>query len=429
MTTADVSAIAQVFAAEEREAIAQTLEKAESYWGFNGNVLVAHKGRIIYEGAVGYADPRTKEEALTNESVYQLASVSKQFTAAAIMLLQQQGKLQYDDPVVEHLPELPYKEMTIRHLLNHTSGLPNHMWLVEHHWHSEEPPTNDDVVELLAKHELPLYFWSGRRHDYSNTGYVVLASVVERLTGQSFASFVKQEIFEPLEMNHSFVYSTASDQNYPERLWGYFRRGWRYRLHDEDIHNGCVGDKGVFSTTEDMLKWDQALYAGELLTPETLEAAFTPAKLRNGREIPYGFGFRLAEEDGKKVVYHNGLWHGFRTSFKRYIEDSVTIIVLNNTNSASKNTVARHLEKVMLKDDAPTATEVVVETVLQKGVPAALEHVQREGCKLNDTQLSCVQEMLVERDKPVLATRFLQLEKELNIVSAEAASTSMTHLN
>ncbi|HXH17512.1 MAG TPA: serine hydrolase domain-containing protein [Chitinophagales bacterium] len=338
----------------KEERLAKLMDRYEKYYRFNGSVLVSRKGRVICSRTTGYSDFTTKEK-LTSQMPFQLASVSKQFTAAAIMLLKQQGKLDFDDEVRKYIHQWPYPGMTIRHLLTHTSGLSNYMWLVENKWSSERAPYNHEVVALLIKHNMPLNFVPGRYYSYSNTGYVVLAYLVERITGKFFADFLHENIFEPLGMKNTFAYSqTINRRNHP-KLPGFqtTRRG--YRLIDETINDGCIGDKGIYSTAEDLYKWDQALYSGKLVSKEILNEAFTMATLRNKRKVPYGFGFRIAEDEGAKTVYHHGLWNGFRTTIVRYLSDGSCIIVLNNTNSDAKQLLVRDIENILMtQEDIPS---------------------------------------------------------------------------
>ncbi len=325
------------------------LTQHQKRYNFQGNILVGHKGHIIYKNAFGYANPKTNTE-LDENSVFQLASVTKQFTAAAIMLLQQKKLLSYDDTVKKYIPNFPYEGITIKMLLNHTSGLPNYMWLLENRWNKDSIPDNEDVLELLNKHKLNLYFTPGTRFNYSNTGYVVLASIVERVSRVSYGKFLDNNIFKPLGMNNSFVYNPADHENSRNKVSGYRNWGRAYRTIPNTVNDGAVGDKGVYSTVNDLYKWDQALYGNELLTEENKERAFEPATLSNGYEYPYGFGFRLKEIDSSKVVYHYGKWNGFRTGLVRFIEDSTTVVILNHTNRPGNSKITRNIEEILNSD-------------------------------------------------------------------------------
>jgi len=326
------------------------LERYEKVYRFNGSVLVSWHGRVICEKTMGYADFNTKQP-LTPDMPFQLASVSKQFTAVAIMMLHQECKLNFDDEVRKYIPQWPYPGMTIRHLLTHTSGLPNYMWLVEHKWDREYAPYNHEVVAMLIKNNVPLNFVPGRYHSYCNTGYVVLAYLVERITGQYFADFLRDNIFKPLGMNNTFAYSQSVCRDNHEKLSGFMRTRRGFRAIEETINDGCIGDKGIYSTAADLYKWDQSLYSGTLVSKQLLEEAFTKATLRNKRQVSYGFGFRIAEENEGKSVYHHGLWNGFRTSIVRYLNEECTIIVLNNTSSDAKHMLVRDIETILLSEE------------------------------------------------------------------------------
>jgi len=335
----------QIFYSDKIDRLDNYLERANRRYGFNGNVLVAYKGEIILNNSYGYKNFREKTP-LTENSVFQLASVSKQFTALSILILSERGEIDLDADIRTYLPQLHYENITVRNLLQHTGGLANYMWLLEHKWKSEKIPSNKDLIDLMAKEKFPSYFRPGRKHDYSNTGYVVLASIVEAVSKTTFGEFLKENIFIPAEMNSSFVYSAAYDDEVPEKLDGYIRKWRRLRVYDQTIHDGIVGDKGIYSTTNDLYKWDQALYNNILVSDSTLKEAFTPGKIRNRWKFPYGFGFRLKKRSNKEVVYHKGLWQGFRTSFSRFIEDKNTVIVLNNTNCSSIYSITKTVEAI-----------------------------------------------------------------------------------
>ncbi len=348
ITNEDREKILQHLYAPKISAIDSILDFYKKHYSFNGNVLVASKGQILYNQAIGYADPRKRVELRENE-IYQLASVSKQFTAMAVMILKERGMLSYEDTVTKYL-DLPYEGITIHQLLTHSSGLPNYFWLVEHHWKKQGIPYNDDVIALMNKHKLPLYFRPGSRYTYSNTGYIVLASVVEKVSGESFASFLQKEIFEPLAMTNSFVYSAAKGRQHEEKLSGYYRWGRSYRLIPHTVNDGAVGDKGIYSTGEDLYKWDQALYSSKLVSLQTLEEAYSQLILHGRYRINYGFGVRLKNIEEDKTVYHHGKWNGFRTSIMRFVDREQLIVILNNTNRSLNNRIIRSLDAVLKSD-------------------------------------------------------------------------------
>jgi CubicO group peptidase (beta-lactamase class C family) len=300
---------------------------------FNGNVLIARYGMLIYERSFGFSSFRTSEP-LNEQTSFQLASISKTFTSAAVLMLQQDSLLSIDDPLKQYIPEFPYPDITIRQLLSHTSGLQNYMWMVERYWKKAVPPNNEDVLQLFLSYPRPLNFTPGERFDYSNTGFVFLGLLIERVSGQSYSSFIQERIFDPLQMDRSFVHDLHTPVARENRAYGY--RQWRgqHILIPDDNLDGPLGDKGIFSTTHDLYKWDQALYRSELLTSDVWQEAFENARLNNDTLVEYGMGWRLQEFLDKKIVHHPGRWHGFRTSFKRFIDDHTTIIVLSNNNQS-----------------------------------------------------------------------------------------------
>jgi CubicO group peptidase (beta-lactamase class C family) len=286
---------------------------------------------LIYERSFGFSH-FNKAEPMNLETTFQLASISKTFTGTAILLLQKEGLLDVDDNVKEHIPEFPYDNITIRHLLTHTSGLQNYMWLVERNWRRSGKPNNEDVLKLFVNHRRPLNFSPGHRFEYSNTGFVFLALLIERVSGMSYAEYVHQHIFEPLEMTRSFVYDLHNPVEIDNRAYGF--RQWRgsHIIIPDDNLDGPLGDKGIFSTVGDLFKWDQALYRSSLLPSDVWKQAFEHGRLNNDSTINYGFGWRLQNYLDKKIVHHPGRWHGFRTSFKRFIDDHTTLILLSNNN-------------------------------------------------------------------------------------------------
>lgn len=338
--------IAKLMHKEKIGKIDSFLEQHRRTVNFQGNVLVRFKGNLIYSKAFGFSNPRAKS-LLTEESVFQLASVTKQFTAMGIMILKEKGLLNYSDTIDQYIKNFPYKGITVKMLLNHTSGLPNYMWLLEHHWNKNKTPYNSDVMDLLAKHRLHLYFKPGTRFAYSNTGYVVLASLIEKVTGQRYDEFMEKNIFDPLGMENTYVYSTSYGEDTMEHVNGYRHWGNHYRYIPNTINDGTVGDKGIYSTILDLYRWDMGLYENTLVAEQTKKQAFEALELKNGNHYPYGFGFRLKESDGKKMVYHYGKWNGFRTGIIRFIEDTSTIIILNHTDRPYNSRITSNVGDIL----------------------------------------------------------------------------------
>jgi CubicO group peptidase (beta-lactamase class C family) len=223
------------------------------------------------------------------------------------------------------------------------------MYFVDHYWDDEQPITNEDVLDLINDHNPQLNFIPGRRHLYNNTGYAMLALVVERVSGKSFAQFVEDEIFTPLEMENTFAWNREDFDSTTNLATGFTRRGWKYRKFAHNPLDEVLGDKSIYTTVDDLLKWDQAQYSNILISDSLRKEAFSLSKTSRGREFKYGYGWRLNELDGKKVVYHNGLWNGFTSSLKRYVDDTLTIILLNNTN-APVATIEKQLYNTLKKE-------------------------------------------------------------------------------
>jgi CubicO group peptidase (beta-lactamase class C family) len=301
-------------------------------YDFHGSILVAKKGKLLYSKEVGYADFKEKTK-LDKYSVFQLASVSKQFTATAIMILYERGQLDLDDLVTKYYPNFPYAEVTIKHLLNHTSGLPKYFWLAEHKWEEEKAPTNKEMMQMLADHKVERFFRPGRNFDYSNTGYFVLASIVEKVTDMKYGDFLESNIFEPLQMSSSFVYSFENDSIEINQLSGY--RVYRGRYHAEiggTINDAIVGDKNVYATGEDLFKWINGLNSGKVISDKSLELMYTKGETVYGRKVPYGFGFRIDTKNDEKVIYHHGKWNGFSTSITQYTDSDLLVIALEHSS-------------------------------------------------------------------------------------------------
>lgn len=296
--------------------------------GFNGNVLVGVQGSVVYKNSFGYSDLRTREP-LNIKSVFQIASVSKQFTAVAIMMLHERGLLDYSDTVQKFLPEFPYKNITIRQLLAHRSGLPNYMYFSEKYWKRKgEYLTNELLLEQMVQYKPRPEFLPDRRYKYSNTGYAMLALIVQRISGLPFDEFMEQNIFRPIGMTSTFVYNPFSRRTMEYETKGYNRNRRKAPI---DFLDGVTGDKGIHTTVEDMFLWDQALYTDRIVKQSTLEEAFTPASYDWKRDNNYGFGFRLDTlSDGSRIVYHGGWWRGYNSLFVRRLHDHTTIIILCN---------------------------------------------------------------------------------------------------
>ena len=297
-------------------------------------ILYAEKGKIKYYKCLGTADIQ-ETKPLTLDSSFNLASVTKQFTATAIMLLKQDGKLDFDQPVQKYLSKFPYKNITVRHLLNHTSGLVDYMKLArKDHWDDSKIFSTKDMISLFVKYKPDLDFRPGSKFEYSNTGYVFLSAIIERVSGISFESFLSMRIFKPLNMRNSRVFNLLSkDRIFEARVFGKKNK----ELNDLNYFDGVTGDGGVYSSANDLLKWDQAIYQNRLVKKELQDEAFKPVTLENGEKSYYGFGWSLTKDNDS--VCHGGSWVGFRVSIKRNFVNQSLIVILSNYNTYKYNSV------------------------------------------------------------------------------------------
>ncbi len=297
---------------------------------FNGTVLIGEKGKILYKKAFGIANPE-KPEPLTTASSFNLASVSKQFYSMMIMQLKEQGKLQYDDPVQKYLPQFPYGTITIRQLMNQTSGLPEYFDIAQGNMTLLDTLTNKSMLELLAEKKPPLVFQPGERWEYCNTNYTTLGSLLETVSGTTADKFFQQYIAKPLKMKDTYVYNLMMESYPPSRVFGFRHEGGKPVLHDLTQFDGIIGDGNIYSSAEDLYKWDQALYTEKLVKKATFSEAISPGRLNSGAETRYGFGWEIDEKG--KTLSHRGGWVGFGTIIKRYIDTNQTIIVLDNSTN------------------------------------------------------------------------------------------------
>lgn len=292
--------------------------------GFNGQILVACKGHICFEAYNGTGHI-PGSDSINAHTPFHIASTSKTFTAMAILDLWQQGKLQLSDPFSKFFPEFPYKDVTIKTLLNHRSGLPNYTHFLEATgWNQEVMVTNKDVLTELIRHP-ELVSRADRGFMYCNTNFALLALLLEKLTGVAYPQYMKEHFFEPLGMHDTFVYTPE----YKDRINPSY--DWFGRLMPNGFLDDVYGDKNIYSTVRDLYRWDQFLYTNTMFKKETMDSAYTPYSFEKPGKKNYGLGWRmLLLPNGKKPIYHNGWWHGNNSTFYRLVEDSATIIILNN---------------------------------------------------------------------------------------------------
>jgi CubicO group peptidase (beta-lactamase class C family) len=317
---------------------------------FSGAILIARDGQVLVRKGYGMADVEN-DVAVTPETKFRIGSLTKQFTAAAVLILQERGKLQTRDPVCNYLPGCPaaWQRLTIHHLLTHTSGLPN----VDHTVEARSPMSLGYVIQTFR--EAALEFNPGARHGYSNTNYLLLGYVIEKASGQTYESFIDENIFRPLKL-------TATGYDRHERILK--GRASGYSLRGGGLVNASYVDMsvpfaagGLYSTVDDLYRWEQSFYGETLLTVGSAKAMFTPHK--GG----YGYGWYVGEQHGRKFVGHGGWLGGFSAAIARYPDDKLTVIVLSNLDSAPVNMMARHLAAIALGVEAPALAERKVASI------------------------------------------------------------------
>ncbi len=307
---------------------------------FNGTVLIGEKGKVLYKKAFGISNPQT-QTPLTPASSFNLASVSKQFYTMMTMILKEQGKLNYDDAVQKYLPLFPYNNITLRHLMNQTSGLPEYFDIAAGDMTLLDTLNNQSMLELLAAKKPVLVFQPGERWQYCNTNYTTLASVVEKVSGTTADKFFQQYIAGPLKLSNTYVYHLNMKSYPPSRVFGLQFEGGKPVLNDLVRFDGIVGDGNVYSSVEDLYKWNQALYTEKLVKKATFAEAITPGKLNNGNATTYGFGWFIREQN--KIVSHTGGWVGFGTEIIRYLDKNQTIIVLDNSSNFRAHSLVKNI--------------------------------------------------------------------------------------
>jgi CubicO group peptidase (beta-lactamase class C family) len=332
---------------------------------FNGSVIVAVKGKVIYTNGFGESNFETHEK-FSPSTISCLASVSKQFTAMIIMMLAEKNKIKYDDPVSKYIPELSKyaNGTTIRHLLTHTSGIPDVGDLGVDH----PGLTNDEVLKTLVSQN-SLTFKPGTKYEYSNTGYILLSIIIERITGKSYKEFLSEKILSPLKMNNTFLYDGS------QQLTNNIAMGYSQFNQKDGYTALTTGDGGMFSNVYDLLKWSEALYSEVLVNGSTLDTAFTPAKVIEGKTT-YGFGWNITGTGADKVVWHTGSTGGYRAFIERRLKERITIIMLTNKGNSRRMEINDAIVNIL--NDKPYSlpklpiSEKMYNTIKESGINAAL---------------------------------------------------------
>jgi len=308
---------------------------------FSGSVLIAQAGAVLVSKGYGLAD-QAQNLPNTPQTKFRLGSLTKQFTAVAILMLQAQGALDVQDPICNYLPDCPptWQAITIHHLLSHTAGLPNFTDFPDYEASKQLPTTPTQTISRFQ--DKPLDFAPGEGWNYSNSGYIVLGSIIEQASGQPYAEFLQTHIFTPLEMT-----STGYEDAASELAIGYANGATVADVIDMSIPFAAGG---LYSTVEDLYLWDQALATEKLLPRALLDVMFTPwAAIPESNGLHYGYGWLVGEQFDHQVVGHNGGIDGFATSFMRFPNDQVVIIALSNLQATNPNAISQQLAQIVFE--------------------------------------------------------------------------------
>ncbi|TDQ06175.1 serine hydrolase domain-containing protein [Pedobacter metabolipauper] len=332
----------------------------------SGSVLIAEFGKPVYERSFGYANLE-KKQVNGAQTKFELASVSKQFTAMAIMQLEERGKLKYSDKIQMYFPKLPYADITVKDLLQHTSGLPDFLGWSSDMVNIKKMNTNQDILLALEKHVKKLAFKPKDQFSYSNTNYVLLALIVEKVSGTPFNVYLDQHIFIPLSMKNTKVYAPRGKVKIPDFALGYVYDAVKQTFVVSDslyanqyvyYFDGVAGPYGISSTVGDLLKWDNALYTEKIIKKVNQDRGYIPARLNDGKPaalsgLPYGFGWLIMPPNKKtgQVYMHSGGYPGYQTIISRYPEKHKTIILLTNKwNVVSIYLLNKAIENILFNE-------------------------------------------------------------------------------
>jgi CubicO group peptidase (beta-lactamase class C family) len=339
--------------------IADFVQNLHKKYNFNGNVLVAKKGKIIYQGAKGWADYLHRDSLKIN-SEFELASITKTFTGTAIMQLVEAGKLSLDDNVKKFFPNFPYDGITVRLLLPHRSGMMNYVYFIDDIWRKEKRNmkkgvTNQEVMQVIEDKKPNPYTKPDRVFHYNNSNYMVLGAIIEKVTGTRYSQYMAEHIFKPAGMKNTHVYSKSEYEKIPVDVVGHDRNSFRYSVV-QNFLDGPVGDKGIYSTIHDLVLFDKYLRNERLLKNSSLDSSYVGRNKAINGHFNYGYGWRMFEDKGKaKVVYHTGWWHGFRHIYVRDLEKDIVVIFLGNVTNGSLmqlDDLYKHLKMPVIRKGA-----------------------------------------------------------------------------
>ena len=322
------------------------------------SLVVVRDGKVIKSMGYGLANVETETPA-TPETVYQLASVTKQFTATAIMMLAEDGKLTLDDPITKYLENVPsaWNAVTVRHLLNHTSGIKSYTEVSGFATQSHKEVTAQDIIKIAS--DQPADFPPGEKWHYNNTGYYLLGVIIAKTSGKPYDEFLQERIFRPLEMKSTRL--NVNRQVIKKRATGYTVKDGALCNGDYVSATQPYAAGALVSTVEDMAKWDKALTDGKLLKKESYTQMWSPTRLKDGKMEKYGFGWSVGDRNGHREIGHGGGIQGFSTYIGRYPEDKLTVIVLANSDQANAQALANEVAVTYIPDLAQKPERAMTE--------------------------------------------------------------------
>ena len=342
---------------------------------FNGNILVAENDTIIFKKSYGYADINSKRK-LNTETIFELASVTKQFTAMGIYLLSKEKKLSLNDTISKYIPELSeYEGITIKNLLTHTGGLPDYMSLTGKYWDNSKIITNDYVLNLFKEKQPKILFEPNEKWQYSNTGYLILASIIERVSGMTYENYLKKVIFKPLKMKNTFVYRRRYE---PKKVENYangyiFSDSLKKMVTPDELGkdhyvvalDGVIGDGMINSTLIDLYKWDKAFLSNDFINEKDKKHIISSYKTNNEKETDYGFGWMIDNSKSYgKIINHSGGWGGYITWNEIHLDNDKILIILQNIDNDKTKIPIKDIRKILY--NKPIEKPIKLDTIILK---------------------------------------------------------------
>ncbi|WP_052184220.1 serine hydrolase [Psychroserpens sp. Hel_I_66] len=392
-----------------------------------GNILVYEDGEIIFKSSNGLRSINPTD-SLDLDSQFRLASVSKQFTGMAIMKLKEAGKLDYDQKVNTILTDFPYENITVRQLLHHTSGLTDYERLMAENYVVEDSTKqyilgNDEVLKEYYRIAPELDFQPGEQWEYSNTGYLLLASIVETISGQHLRTFLKEQVFDPIGMKNTGVYNyqIESDANMPNRVFGYSKSLNQKDVISNDYHmlNAVRGDGGIYSTLDDLYKWNMALANHTIIPKAYLDEAWVTGKTNDGENTGYGFGWFLDYDPGEpRVVSHSGGWVGFATFLHNEVDDKNGYIILTNDSAEHFGSIYNNMKRLSAGETYQMPRKSVykemAKRIFEKDIDEAISFYNTKktdtiNYRVSESDINQLGYLLLNEDKLDAATEIFKL--------------------